>query len=98
MDVGGERKDMSSMSQIEIEVAELIISDLNLEDTNVEDIDPDAELFNTGLGLDSIDALELGMSLSMKYGFQLKSDDPEIKKIFSSLRALARHVETNRKQ
>ncbi len=85
------------MNQLEIEVAELIIESLNLEDVKVADIDPDEMLFNGGLGLDSIDALELGMFLSINYGFQLKSDDPDIKNIFSSLRALTRHVSANRK-
>ena len=85
------------MSQLEIEVAELMIQSLNLEDIEPGDIDPDAMLFNEGLGLDSIDALELGMALSLEYGFQLKSDDPNIKTIFSSLRALAKHVEVSRK-
>ena len=90
---------MPDMNELEIEVAELIIESLNLEDLNVNagDIDPDEMLFNGGLGLDSIDALELGMTLSIKYGFLLKSDDPDIKNIFSSLRALSKHVGANRK-
>lgn len=87
---------MSDMNSLEVEVAELIIESLNLEDTQVADINPEAALFNQGLGLDSIDALELAMALSVKYGFQLKSDDPNNKQIFSSLRALCQHVESNR--
>lgn len=87
---------MSGMSPLEIELAELIIESLNLEDTAVDDIQPEAALFNEGLGLDSIDALELSMSLSNQYGFQIRSDDPGNKEIFSSLRALTRHVEANR--
>jgi acyl carrier protein len=51
-------------------------------------------LFNTGLGLDSIDALELAMAISKKYGFQLRSDDPDNERIFSSLRALAEHIKS----
>lgn len=85
------------MTSSEVEVAKLIIECLNLEDTEVEDINPEEALFNQGLGLDSIDALELAMALSVKYGFQLKSDDPDNKIIFSSLRALTRHVVENRK-
>ena len=85
------------MNTYEIEVATLIIDSLNLEDIEVEDIQPEEALFNEGLGLDSIDALELAMALSVKYGFQLKSDDPNNKIIFSSLRALTKHVEENRK-
>lgn len=87
---------MSDMNPLEVEVAELIIESLNLEDTQITDIDPEAALFNEGLGLDSIDALELAMALSMKYGFQLKSDDPNNKQIFSSLRALSQHVDSQR--
>ena len=63
----------------------------------LEDINPEAALFNEGLGLDSIDALELGMCLSVKYGIQLQSDDPDLVRIFSSLRTLAEYVESNRK-
>ena len=88
---------MSDMTPLEVEVAELIIESLNLEDVEVSDIEPEAALFNDGLGLDSIDALELAMALSVKYGFQLKSDDPNNKQTFSSLRALTQHVEANRK-
>ena len=88
---------MSDMSELEREVGKLIIESLNLEDITLEEIDPDAALFNEGLGLDSIDALELAMSLSVKYGFQLRSDDPDNERIFSSLRILAEHVEANRK-
>jgi len=88
---------MSGMNPFETEIAELIIECLNLEDVEVTDIEPDAALFNEGLELDSIDALELAMSLSVKYGFKIKSDDPNNKEIFSSLRALSKHVELNKK-
>jgi len=84
------------MSPLEIEVAEMIIETLNLEDTNVDDIDPEAALFGEGLGLDSIDALELSLAISQRYGFQIKSDDSENQRIFSSLRALAQHIEERR--
>jgi len=73
---------MADMTPLEIEVAELLIECLNLEDIEVSDIDPNEALFNEGLALDSIDALELAMALSVKYGFQLKSDDPNNKEIF----------------
>ena len=88
---------VSQLSSLEAEVGGLIIESLNLEDITLEDIEPEAALFNEGLGLDSIDALELAMALSQKYGFQLRSDDPDNELIFSSLRALSRHVETNSK-
>ena len=87
---------MSDLSQFEQEIAELIINSLNLEDTQAEDIEPEEALFNVGLGLDSIDALELSMAISKQYGFQLKSDSKENAKIFSSLRALSAYIESNR--
>lgn len=88
---------MSNSNPLEIEVAELIIESLNLEDIEVKDIAPEEALFNEGLELDSIDALELAMAISVKYGFQLKSDDPNNKEIFSSLRSLTKCIEANRK-
>jgi len=88
---------MSDFTVLERELGKLLIESLNLEDIKLEDINPKAPLFNEGLGLDSIDSLELGMLLSTKYGIKLQSDDPEITRIFSSLRALSNHVESNRK-
>lgn len=87
---------MSNLTDLESELGELLIVNLNLEDINLEDIDSEVALFNEGLGLDSIDALELGMLLSTKYGIKLQSDDPEFARIFSSLRTLAVYVESNR--
>ena len=84
------------MSEFEREIAAMIIEVLNLEDIAVDDIDPDAALFNEGLCLDSIDALELSLAVSQRYGFQIKADDADNKNIFSSLRALAGHIEANR--
>lgn len=84
------------MSPLESEVGEMIIDALNLEDTRVDDIDPEAPLFGEGLGLDSIDALELSLAISQRYGFQIKSDDSDNQRIFSSLRALSEHIETHR--
>ena len=78
-----------SNTVLENEIANLIVQTLNLEDIKPEDINPEDFLFYEGLGLDSIDSLELSMALSQKYGFQLKSDDPNNKEIFSSLRSLA---------
>ena len=88
---------MSDMTELEREVGNLIIECLNLEDITLEDIDPQEPLFNEGLGLDSIDALELAVSLSDRYGIQLRSNDPDNKTIYSSLRALAQYVDTKRK-
>jgi acyl carrier protein len=80
----------------ERELAELIIHALNLEGVAATDIDPEAPLFKTGLGLDSIDALELALEISKRHGFQLRSDDENNVRIFSSLRSLAAHIEANR--
>ena len=80
----------------ERELAELIVSALNLEGVAPADIDPEAPLFKTGLSLDSIDALELALEISKRYGFQLRSDDENNVRIFSSLRSLAAHIETHR--
>jgi acyl carrier protein len=77
------------------EVAELIISALNLEMAAGE-IEPDAPLFGEGLGLDSIDILELALVISKRYGFQLRSDNEDNTRIFASLRALAIHIATQR--
>jgi acyl carrier protein len=60
------------------------------------DIDPDAPLYGDGLGLDSIDILEIALAVSKKYGFQLKADDENNARIFSSLRHLANHVAAHR--
>ncbi|HZE15430.1 MAG TPA: phosphopantetheine-binding protein [Mycobacterium sp.] len=87
---------MTEMSGLEREVAELIVEALNLEDVSVEQIDPEQPLFRGGLGLDSIDALELALAISKRYGFQLKSDDSRNEEIFASLRALSRYIEQNR--
>jgi acyl carrier protein len=76
----------------QFELAELIVSAVNLEDVDPATIDPDAPLFGGGLGLDSIDALELALEISKRYGIQLKSDDEDNKRIFASLRALSDHI------
>ena len=83
-------------SKNELEVAELIVEALNLEDIKAEEIELDAPLFREGLGLDSIDALEIAMAISQKYGFQLRSDDPDNATIFSTLRQLSQHIEKNK--
>ena len=87
---------MASLTDAERELAELLVESLNLEDVKPGEIDPEAPLFNTGLGLDSIDALELALAISKRYGFQLRSDSEENRRIFASLRALSAHVEEHR--
>ena len=84
------------MQALEHEIKELIISSLSLEDITPEDIDPTAPLFVEGLGLDSIDALELALAISKRYGFQLRSDNDDNRRIFASLRALSAHVQAHR--
>ena len=78
------------------ELKALLISELNLEDITPDDIDPSAPLFRDGLGLDSIDALELAVVLDKKYGIKIKSSDERNKEIFSSLNALADFISDNR--
>jgi acyl carrier protein len=77
------------------EVAELIISALNL-DMAASEIEPDVPLFGDGLGLDSIDILELALVISKRYGFQLRSDNEDNIRIFTSMRSLAAHIAAQR--
>lgn len=80
----------------ERELAQLIVTSLNLEGVDPLDIEPEAPLFKTGLGLDSIDALELALEISKRYGFQLRSDDENNVRIFASLRSLATYIAAHR--
>jgi acyl carrier protein len=86
---------LSSVVATEAEVAELIVEALHLEVSPAE-IDPEAPLFGEGLGLDSIDALEIALAVSKRYGFQLRSDDERNGQIFASLRNLSAHIDKNR--
>ena len=83
------------MNAQELELAQLIVTTLNLEVAAAE-IDPDARLYREGLGLDSIDVLELALAISKTYGLNLRSDDENNLKIFSSLRALNGHIQQYR--
>jgi len=85
-----------AQSASEAEMAGLIVQALNLEDVAPASIEPEAPLFGAGLGLDSIDALELALEISKRYGVQLRSDDEDNRRIFASLRALSAHVQANR--
>ena len=87
---------MSALTPAELVLAELLVESLNLDGVVAADIDPDAPLFGAGLGLDSIDALELSLAISKRYGFQLRSDNDENRRIFGSLRALSAHVEQHK--
>ncbi len=86
---------MADEISLEKEVAALIVQTLNLE-VDPAEIEPAVPLFGEGLGLDSIDALELALAISKKYGFQLRSDEPDNTQIFSSLRALSSHIDAKR--
>jgi acyl carrier protein len=80
---------------MESEVARLVVETVHLE-ISPDQIEPAAPLFGDGLGLDSIDALEIALAISQRYGFQLKSDDEQNHKIFASLRSLAGHIQKHR--
>ena len=86
------------MLALEPEIKELIITTMSLEDISPDDIDAEAPLFNEGLGLDSIDALELGLALQKRYGVTLAADSEETRRHFASVRALSAFVAANRKQ
>lgn len=87
---------MSDQTPAEHELAQLLVQSLNLEAVDPATIDPTEPLFGAGLGLDSIDALELALAISRRYGFQLRSDNEDNRRIFGSLRALSEHVEQHR--
>jgi acyl carrier protein len=86
---------VQTLTAQERELAQLIVEALNLESA-ADDIDPTAPLYREGLGLDSIDILEVALTISKKYGFQLQSDDADNVRIFSSLRSLNEHVQGHR--
>jgi acyl carrier protein len=83
---------------LERELADMLVEVLHLE-MAASDIDPAGPLYgDQGLGLDSIDILEIAVAISKKYGFKLRSDDPDNDRIFGSLRALAAHIAERRSQ
>ncbi|MGR2739534.1 phosphopantetheine-binding protein [Billgrantia sp. Q4P2] len=87
---------MSDTCDMTLELKRLIIDTLELEDITPGDIDPGAPLFGDGLGLDSIDALELGLALQKRYGIKLDAEAEETRHHFSSLTALQSLVEARR--
>ena len=84
------------MNEEILELKELIMSGLNLEDVALGDINDDEPLFGDGLGLDSVDALELGLLVQKKYGIVLNSKTQNLKQIFSSVASLAQYIAENR--
>jgi len=84
------------MSRMENELKQLIIDSLDLEDLTVADIDSQEALFNEGLGLDSIDALELGLAIRKKYNVRIDAEKDDVVKIFASVTSLAEFIESGR--
>jgi acyl carrier protein len=81
---------------METELKQLIIDALALEDLSVDDIDSHAPLFNEGLGLDSIDALELGLAIRKKYGVKIEAEKEDVVRIFASVASLADYIQSVR--
>lgn len=86
---------MMENTDLQLEIAGLMVQALNL-DVAANEIDPDAPLYGSGLGLDSIDILEVALVVSKRYGLQLKSDNENNHQIFSSLRSLTDYVAANK--
>ena len=83
-------------SRLEHELKQLIIDALNLEDISVDDIERQEPLFDEGLGLDSIDALELGLAFRKKYSVRIDAEKDDVVKIFASIVSLAEFIESER--
>ena len=84
------------MNDLEKELAALMIGELNLEDIQLDALTADTPLYGEGFGLDSIDILEVALLISKKYGFELRSGEPDNQKIFASLGSLAAYVAEHR--
>lgn len=80
------------------QVEQMVIRELRLEEVGITRIDPDDALFGSGLGLDSIDALELALAVSKEYGVTIRSEDPKVQQIFASLKHLATYIQTQRRE
>ena len=84
------------MNALEQELATQIVKELNLEEVSLEEVSADTPLYGEGFGLDSIDILEIALLISKKYGFELRSDNPDNEKIFATLGSLAAYVAAHR--
>lgn len=82
------------MENLKFELKQLVIDTLDLEDVTVEDIQDDAALFGDGLGLDSIDALELGLAIKKKYNIKLDANEEQTKQHFASISSLALYLKS----
>lgn len=87
---------MATQTPAELKMAELLVEALNLEDTEAHEIDPDEMLFGDGLGLDSIDALEISLAISQEYGVQMKAEEDSTREAFATLKSLSAFVENNK--
>lgn len=87
---------MADISSVQNALKQLIIDTLNLEDIASDEIETDAPLFGDGLGLDSIDALELGLAIKNRYGVVLSSDSDEVRKHFYSVATLAAYIDSQK--
>jgi acyl carrier protein len=85
-------KEVPEQTEEERQLAELIVESLSLEDVSASDIRPEVPLFGDGLGLDSIDALELALAITRKYAIQLRADDENMEQIFGTLRSLSAYI------
>lgn len=85
------------MEELALEIKQMIIDTLNLEEMTAEDIESDGPLFGDGLGLDSIDALELGLAVKNRYGVVLSAESEEMRQHFYSVATLAAFIQTQRK-
>ena len=86
------------LNELEQELKQLLIEVLNLEDLTVDQIDSDAPLFGEGLGLDSIDALEIGVAIRRKYDVRMDADSERIREHFASIANLARFISEHRQE
>lgn len=87
---------MVQQTESQLKMAKLLVEALNLEDMEAEDISPDEQLFGEGLGLDSIDALEISLAISQEYGVQMKAEDEATREAFATLKSLTEFVESNK--
>ena len=84
---------MATQTEAELALAGLLIEILNLEDIEANEIDPEEPLFGDGLGLDSIDALEIALEIAQQYNVEMKAEDEDTKQAFATLRSLSTFVE-----
>lgn len=87
---------MSTQTPAQAQLAELLVDVLGLEDIEASEIEPDEHLFGDGLGLDSIDALEIALAISQEHGVEMKAEDESTKEAFATLRSLNAFIEKNK--